>query len=176
MKKKLLIALLLTIVVTAVNWQLSALLRASWTLVIAAALPLAGIAVLVLARIKQRSAKPATSFATVGVVLLSSGLAGAALAMVFTRLVSNSNMARGDQVAVALDKHWAAKSCYPETLAELVPEFATEVPQYCLGPFVRAPFVYMPAQKEGDYALIFGVTRDIVALRVDGEWSAGSLP
>jgi hypothetical protein len=169
MKVKLLAALLLTPVVAVIDWQV--LVSLAWWWGVVMGLPLVGVAVLLGARTKRWP-----SGAGAGFVLLSSGIVGGVLAFGLTRMQADDNIALGDQVAVALGKHWVAHASYPGSLAELVPEYLEVVPAPSSGLLASAPFWYMPSDREGKFVLGYQAMYGLAAMRSDGKWSAVPLP
>lgn len=59
------------------------------------------------------------------------------------------------RLAIALERFRLARGAYPETLAELVPEFIAEVP---VDTYSRQPMIYR--RKEGGTFLLYGVGKD----------------
>ena len=169
MKAKLLGALLLTPVVTVIDWQ--ALVSWSLWFVVLMGIPVVGIAMLVAARIRQRPL-----IMTFGVAMLLAGLIGGLLAVYLHRDQAAHNMALGDQVATALDEHWGVHGSYPDTLMQLVPEYLEDVPTASVGVLASVPFWYMSSEREGGFVIGYEALRGIAAMRDKGKWSAVALP
>jgi hypothetical protein len=168
-KAKTLGALFLTPFVTVIDWQ--ALVSWSPWFVVVLGIPVIGIAMLVVARVKQRP-----RIMNFGVAMLLSGLIGAPLAIYLNRQQTDTNTALGERVAAALDKHWVAHGSYPNLLTELVPDYLEKAPRPSIGAFASTPFWYTPSDQQGDFVLGYEAIRGVALMRSKGKWSALPVP
>lgn len=165
MKLKILAALSLAPVVALVEWQLLFLFE--WWWIVWLSIPLVGFVSMLGARIKRWQLGAVSGF-----VLLTSGSVGGVVALGLNRIQVADNRALGDQIAAALEKHWAAHASYPDSLSQLVPEFLGSIPTPSLGLCRSTPFWYTPSDREGSFVLGFQASAGLAVMRSGGGWSA----
>jgi hypothetical protein len=161
--------LVLTPLVVVADWQV--LTGSSLWLVVWLGIPVVGIVMLLIGKVSKQP--QVTSF---GVAVVLSGMIGAVVVRQLNLSQVEVNKALGDQVAVALEKHWDANGNYPESLEKLVPEYLEEVPVPRVGLFADAPLWYMAAERQGGCVLGYQATRDLAVMRNKDKWSAVPVP
>lgn len=168
MKAKLFGALVLTPVVALVDWQM---VMFSWWYIVWLGFPVVGVGMLVAGR--RRCSPFLTTF---GVVLFLSGVIGGVIARYLNLNQIKANQGMGEHVAAALKEHWDARGSYPESLADLVPNFLVHLPVPSVGVLARAPWWYTSSEQADGFVLGYQATDGVAVFYSKGKWSAVPVP
>jgi hypothetical protein len=167
MKANLFGALLLTPVVALVDWQV--MVFSLWYIVWLG-FPVVGVGMLVAGRLRSRPSR--TAF---GVALIVSGVIGGIFARYLNLNQVKANQNLGEQVAAALKDHWDARGNYPESLADLVPDFLVHLPVPSVG-VLASPWYYTSSEQVGGFVLGYRAIAGAALFYAKGKWSAVPFP